>query len=211
MIENKEDEMLQNFKEKEDNLFDEVTCKENVASISHNSVSSEMMRDYVDFGKIYYNSERFTVVMESDIENAYIFDSQTNEKIPYTKTLEYFKILTQIEKNTTRIGNLNLALRALIEERIDNDEVMLSINMLLKKLYIINKALLDESYTYVNEYPTIRDYIKCKHPTHNFSTSEPMFSNVNSLAAKQIGIIAHDFQSLYPNILPIVDYPSMIR
>ncbi len=149
--------------------------------------------------------------MESDIENSYIFDNQSNEKIPYAKTVEYFKILTQIEKNTTRIGNLNLALRALIEERIDNDEVMLSINMLLKKLYIGNKALLEESYTYVNEYPTIRDYVKSKHPTHNFSTSEPAFSRISSLAAKAGISVNHDFQSLYPNILPIVDYPSMIR
>ena len=82
-------------------------------------------------------------------------------------------------------------------------------NMLLKKLYIINKALLEESYTYINEYPTIRDYIKTKHPTHNFSTSEPAFSKISSLAAK-IGV-DHDFQSLYPNILPIMDYSSMIR
>lgn len=207
MIENKEDGMLQHFG-KQDNLFDEVTCKEDIVSISHNSASSDMMRDYLDFGKIYYNNNRFTVVMEPDIENAYIFDNQSNEKIPYTKTMEYFKILTQIEKNTTRIGNLNLALRALIEERIDNDEVMLSINMLLKKLYIINKGLLEESYTYVNEYPTIRDYIKSKHPTHNFSTSEPMFSKISSLAAKTV---FHDYQSLYSNVFPILDYPSMIQ
>ena len=207
MKEEKEDEMFADFGEPE-KLFDEVACKEDIASISHNSVSSEMARDYLDFGKIYYNNARFTVVMESDIENAYIFDNQTNEKIPYTKTMEYFKILTQIEKNTTRISNLNLALRALIEERIDNDEVMLSINMVLKKLYIINQALLEESYTYVNEYPTIRDYIKVKHPTHNFSTSEPMFSKISSLAAKTV---FHDYQSLYSNVLPIVDYPSMIR
>ena len=207
MKEEKEDEMFADFGEPE-KLFDEVACKEDIASISHNSVSSEMARDYLDFGKIYYNNARFTVVMESDIENAYIFDNQTNEKIPYTKTMEYFKILTQIEKNTTRIGNLNLALRALIEERIDNDEVMLSINKKIKKLYIINQALLEESYTYVNEYPTIRDYIKVKHPTHNFSTSEPMFSKISSLAAKTV---FHDYQSLYSNVLPIVDYPSMIR
>ena len=211
MKEEKEDKMFAEAFGEPDELFDEVTCKEDIASISHNSVSSEMARDYLDFGKIYYNNARFTAVMESDIENAYIFDNQTNEKIPYTKTMEYFKILTQIEKNTTRISNLNLALRALIEERIDNDEVMLSINMVLKKLYIINQGLLEESYTYVNEYPTIRDYIKVKHPTHNFSTSEPMFSKINSLAAKAGIGIAHDFQSLYPNILPIVDCPSMIR
>lgn len=210
MKEEKEDEMFADFGEPE-KLFDEVACKEDIASISHNSVSSEMMSDYLDFGKIYYNNARFTVVMESGIENAYIFDNQTNEKIPYIKTMEYFKILTQIEKNTTRIANLNLALRALIEERIDNDEVMLSINMVMKKLYIINQGLLEESYTYVNEYPTIRDYIKVKHPTHNFSTSEPMFSKISSLAAKAGIGVAHDFQSLYPNILPIVDYPSVIR
>ena len=99
MKEEKEDEMFADFGEPE-KLFDEVACKEDIASISHNSVSSEMARDYLDFGKIYYNNARFTVVMESDIENAYSFDNQTNEKIPYTKTMEYFKILTQIEKMT---------------------------------------------------------------------------------------------------------------
>ena len=53
MKEEKEDEMFADFGEPE-KLFDEVACKEDIASISHNSVSSEMARDYLDFGKIYY-------------------------------------------------------------------------------------------------------------------------------------------------------------
>ena len=79
MKEEKEDEMFADFGEPE-KLFDEVTCKEDIASISHNSVSSEVMSDYLDFGKIYYNNARFTVVMESGIENAYIFDNKGCEE-----------------------------------------------------------------------------------------------------------------------------------